>query len=199
MGCFVGKEHLESYNKIKSMQEQLSKIQSDYWYDFSGFDTWQFWVILIFFFLAPLISLFFLLDQKERFSVGFFGFNIHVWFGYIDRIGSENGYWGYPYKLVPFIPGNISVDAALVPISYIFVYQWTKKKKKNFYIYATGLSLFFSFIFKPIIHSHQLFELHKGTNYFHLFLLYCLIFIFSKIVTNIYDKLPLRGMKQSSN
>lgn len=190
--CTVEKKQLETYEKIKSMQQHVNENLVDYWHSYSGLDTWQFWIILILFFLLPLVSVFFFIDGKNKLLIGFYGFNIHVWFGYIDRIGSENGYWGYPYKIFPFIPGNVSLDAALVPILFMYVYQWTLKTNKNFYIYSIGLSVFLSFVFKPIINMHELFKMHKGINFLHLFMFYCIIFIFSKIITNIFMKLPLR-------
>jgi hypothetical protein len=185
----VGKEQLELYEKIKSMQEQITQLHADYWQQYSNLGTWQFWVIFLLLFIAPLVTLYFLIDRRNMFLLGFYGFNIHVWFGYIDTWGYKQGYWGYPYQLVPFLPGNLSLDAALIPIAFMLVYQWTLKHNKNFYLYTTALSLFLSFIFKPILTLHHLFELHKGTNFFYLFISYCGIFLFSKIITNVFIKM----------
>jgi hypothetical protein len=185
----VGKEQLEFYEKIKSMQEQITQLHTEYWQAYSNLETWQFWVIFLLFFIAPLVTLYFVIDRRKMFLLGFYGFNIHVWFGYIDTWGSKEGFWGYPYQLVPFIPGNLSLDATLVPISFMLVYQWTLKNNKNFYLYTLGLSLFLSLIFKPILTLHHLFELHKGTNFFHLLIGYCAVFLFSKIITNVFIKM----------
>jgi hypothetical protein len=183
------KEQLESYEKIKALQEQLTQLQTEYWHSYSSLGTVQFWVIFLLFFVAPLIALYFFIDRKKIFLLGFYGFNIHVWFGYIDTWGSKHGLWGYPYQLIPFLPGNLSLDTALIPVVFILVYQWTLRYNKNYYLYTLGLSLFLSFIFKPLLTLHHLFELHKGVNFLHLFIAYCVIFLFAKIITNLFLKL----------
>ncbi|GAA0345497.1 hypothetical protein GCM10008967_39910 [Bacillus carboniphilus] len=185
----MGKQQTEMYDKIQSVQDQLTQLQIDYWFQYSHLGTWQFWVLLLFFFVGPLVTLYFVIDRRIMFFLGFYGFNIHVWFGYIDTIGRKYNFWGYPYELIPFIPGSIALDATLVPISFMLVYQWTLKNNKNYYLYTAILAAFFSFIIKPILTLHHLFELHRGVNFFHLFLLYCIIFLISKIITNIFIKL----------
>ncbi|WP_078427729.1 CBO0543 family protein [Alkalihalobacterium alkalinitrilicum] len=185
----LDKEQLESYEKIKSMQEQLSQLQVEYWHSYSNLETVQFWVIFLLFFVAPLVALYFLIDRKKIFLIGFYGFNIHVWFSYIDIWGYKNGLWGYPFELIPFLPGNLSLDAALIPVLFMLVYQWTLNNNKNFYLYTFGLSVFLSFVFKPLLTLHHYFELHKGVNFFHLLLAYCVIFLISKMITNIFIKM----------
>ncbi|MCL7749903.1 CBO0543 family protein [Halalkalibacter alkaliphilus] len=182
----MDKDQIEVYEKIRTMQEQLSQLQAEYWHQFSNLATWQFWLIFLVMCVAPLVVLYFVIDRKNIFLLGFYGFNIHIWFSYTDIFGVRQGLWGYPYQLIPFIPGNLSLDAVLIPVLFMFVYQWTLNHKKNFYIYTIGLSLFLSFIFKPILTLHHLFKLHNGINFFHLFLLYCVIFLLSKIITNIF-------------
>ena len=83
----------------------------------------------------------------------------------------------------------MSLDGALVPVAFMLVYQWTLNKKKNFYLYAIALSAIFSFGLKPLLVSVNLFGLNKGMNYFYLFLLYCLMFLISKFITNFFLKL----------
>ncbi len=182
------KEKVEFLEKIATMQEELTQLQVEYWHQYSHLGTWQFWVIL-FLFVAPLISLFFLLDRKRILLLGFFGFNIHVWFSYINIWGVKQVFWEYPHELLPFLPGNLALDAALIPAVFMLVYQWVLNNNKNFYLYMIGLSLFLAFGFKPLIVMHNLFVLHKGINYLHLFIAYCVIFFVSKMITNVFLKL----------
>ncbi|MGM0878333.1 MAG: CBO0543 family protein, partial [Bacillota bacterium] len=139
--------------------------------------------------------LYFFIDRKKIFLIGFYGFNIHVWFGYIDTWGNNQGLWGYPYKLIPFIPGSLSLDAALIPVLFMLVYQWTLNHKKNYYIYTLGVALFLSFVLKPLLVMHNLFVLHKWVNYFYLFIAYCFIFLFSKLITNIFIIMQKKAAK----
>lgn len=178
-------DQLEHLNKLKENQEEASKGWIDYWYDYSYFDTWQFWVNVSFIIL-PLIVLYFLIDRKKIFLLGFFGFNIHVWMLYIDAIATRYNFFEYPYKAIPLIPVNVGIDSSLVPVLFILLYQWTLNNKKNFYLYAFGLIVFLSFIFKPIIVSHHLLHLSNGANYLYIFCLFVIVVLLSRAITNVF-------------
>ncbi|WP_416150628.1 CBO0543 family protein [Salipaludibacillus sp. HK11] len=183
------KDQVELYEEIHTLKQQLSQLEIDYWHLYSNYETWEFWLILLFFFIAPLVFLYFVIDRRNMLLLGFYGFNIHVWFGYFDTWGAGQGYWGYPFELVPFFSGNIPLETALIPVLFMLVYQWTLNNNKNYYVYTFGLTFILSFIFKPILTMHHFFEFHQGTNYFHLFLTYLVIFPFSKLITNIFFKM----------
>ncbi len=181
-------EQLEALRKIRLMSEKISQLQLEYWQQYSHIETWGFKVSILML-LIPLVFLYFAIDRKNILLLGFYGLNIHVWFFYVNVIGVNLGWFSYPFEIIPFIPGNLSVDAALVPVLFILVYQWTINHDKNFYLYTIGLTLILSFAFKPLLVSIDMFVLHKGVNYFHLFILYFIVTIFSKIITNIFLKM----------
>ncbi|TYR81789.1 hypothetical protein FZC66_08135 [Priestia megaterium] len=172
-------------DQITEKQQSISQDWLTYWNNFSSFNTWQFW-FLVFMFIAPLVVLYFTLDRKRAFQIGFFGFNIHVWFGYCDAFGTKQGLWNYPYQLFPFTPNSLVLDASLIPVLFMLVYQWTVNTKRNYYLYTSLLVLFLSFIFKPLLVSFNLFTLYQGVNHFHLFLSYVVIMILSKLITDIF-------------
>lgn len=146
--------------------------------------------------ILPLIALLFLIDNSKAFHIGFYGFNIHVWFTYIDAIGIRYALWNHPYQAIPFMPASFGLDAALVPVIYMLTYQWTVNNNKNYYIYLITLSALFAFVFKPFIALFDLFTLNKGFNYFHLFLLYVGMVILSKVITSIFEKFETRDAKK---
>ncbi|WP_242447705.1 hypothetical protein [Priestia endophytica] len=80
-------EYLE---KIHNIQEKLANTRTEYWHHYSNVNYWQFWVVLSAFIL-PLVILYFLIDRKKAFHLGFYGFNVHVWFHYMDTAGVYNG------------------------------------------------------------------------------------------------------------
>ncbi|WP_319830074.1 CBO0543 family protein [Bacillus solitudinis] len=125
------------------------------------------------------------IEKKPYISV-FFGFNVHVWFGYFDAFGTRQGYWTYPHQMFPFIPNSLGMDASLVPVLFMLVYQWCINKNKNYYLYTLILSAILSFLLKPIFVALNLFKFYMGTNYFHLFLTYIVIIVLSKLITNLF-------------
>jgi hypothetical protein len=192
-GILMEEKQIEYLHKIRSMAEELSSLQMEYWKLFSNLGTWQFWLVTLMLIL-PLIALFFLMDKNRALLLGFFGLNYHVWFAYVNSFGISLGLWEYPYQLMTFIP-SFSLDAALVPVSFILLYQWTLNNKKNIYFYAFILSALFAFIIKPIMVKMHLFHMYKGVNYFHLFLFYVAFFIVSKLITNLF--IYLQGRKEN--
>ncbi|WP_112181727.1 MULTISPECIES: CBO0543 family protein [Paraliobacillus] len=179
---------IDNFNKIKTLQEEVAKLQHEYWITYSSIDTWQFW-LMVMMLILPLIVLLIAIDKTKLFLILFFTFNIHVWFAYIDSFGVRRAFWEYPYSLTPYFPFSLSLDGSLVPVAFMLVYQWSLNKMKNFYLYSTGLAALFSFVFKPFLVSINLFHLNNGFNYFYLFLLYCLLFLVSIAITNFFIKL----------
>ncbi|WP_421378294.1 CBO0543 family protein [Bacillus salacetis] len=170
---------------LNEKQKAFTQDWMDYWTQYSALDTWQFWFLVVMFFL-PLIILYFKLDRRKAFQLGFFGFNIHVWLGYIDRFGVNKGFWEYPYQWFMLLPSNVSLDASLIPVIYILLYQWILNNNKNFYLYMILLSAGLSFIFKPIIVLHFFLRFYIPMPYLYLFAGYLVIIFLSKAITDIF-------------
>jgi hypothetical protein len=196
MKSSIPTEQSNRLEELKKAQEKVFDLWNDYWFDYSALDTWQFWVNA-FMIIIPLIILYFFIDRKRIFLLGFFGFNIHVWSAYLDGMATRANYLGYPYKAIPLFPINFGMDTSLVPVLFIFLYQWTIIKNKNFYLYSLLLIALISFIFKPLTAAHHLFQLNKGTNYFHILMGYIIITLISKGITNLF--LYLHTKKISTN
>ncbi|MEQ6376555.1 hypothetical protein RZN25_06900 [Bacillaceae bacterium S4-13-56] len=173
------------FDKINSLQKEVTQLQEEYWWSYINIDSWQFWVMLLML-VIPLVVLVLVLDKQKLFLLLFYGYSVHILFGYIDSFGTHNDFWSYPYFLTPFFTYSVSLDVSLVPVAFILTYQWTLNRNKNFYLYSLLLSAFLSFIFKPILVAADLFVLFGQTNYFHLFLIYCLIFLLARLMTNFF-------------
>jgi|GEM_PF-768410 len=203
-------EQFDRLQLLFRLQDKLSATWLDYWQTFS-FGTWQFWINVLML-LVPIGVVLILLDKTKALLLGFYGYTVHMLFTYIDAFGSIRALWYYPFKVVPILPISIALDVSLVPVTFMLVYQWTLNHKKNYYLYTTGLCLFFAFVFKPVMSYLDLFELNRGTTFFHLLPCYLIIMLVSKWITNLFllfvgekrisgkeaglrlaDKLPLRG------
>jgi hypothetical protein len=182
--CTLEKQR-QMIDTLNEKQQKFTQDWNEYWHAFSAYDTWQFW-FLILLFVLPLIVLFFKLDRMRAFQIGFFGFNIHVWLGYIDRFGVSEGYWEYPYQWFIFLPSNVSLDASLIPVLYMLLYQWILAHKKNYYLYMILLSAGLSFIFKPLLVLHYFLAFYIDMPYLFLFSGYLVIILLSKLITDIF-------------
>lgn len=175
----------EMIDILNDKQKALTEDWTQYWQQFSSYDTWQFWLQVIFF-ITPLIVLYFKIDKSKALQLGFFGFNIHVWLGYIDKFGINNGFWQYPFQWMIYLANNVSLDASLIPVIFILMYQWILNNNKNYYLYMLLLSAGLSFIFKPILNMHFFLKFYIDIPYIYLFLGYIVIFSLSKVITDIF-------------
>lgn len=181
----MGGEQQTQFNELVDKHKDIAQSWIDYWFQYSSFDTWQFWANFIML-ITPLVVLYFFMDRSRAFHLGFFGFSHHVLALYLDGFGTRQAFWEYPYKLLPFLPNNLGLDSSLIPVVYILMYQWVFKNGKNYYVYAIFVSAFFSFIYKPILAIWDLFRLENGTEFWHLFLVYYGGAVLAKWVTNLF-------------
>ncbi|MRX73632.1 hypothetical protein GJU40_15925 [Bacillus lacus] len=178
-------------NALKSIHDKQASVSGDliqYWWDYSAFDTWQYWLLIVVFFV-PLVVLFIKIDRSRALHLGFYGLNIHLWSAYFDSFGTRNGFWSYPYQTLPLLPLQFGLDSSLIPVAFILVYQWTIHKRKNYYLYGISLALIFTFILKPIMIWSNFFQFHYGANLFHLLLSYLFVMLLSKLITDLFVKM----------
>lgn len=156
-------------NKINELELDLTHAIRDYWTTYSSFDTWQFWASLMTF-IAPLIVFLLLVDRKKLFLVSFYGYSVHMLLSYLDAFMNRNNFWEYPYFMLPFLSSNLAIDASLIPVAYLLLYQYTINHHKNFYLYSFLLSIFFAFVYAGTLQWLGMFRLTNGMNNFYLFL-----------------------------
>ncbi|MBP3952379.1 hypothetical protein [Bacillus suaedae] len=170
---------------INNLEDDLTKAINQYWKAFSSFDTWQFWLACLMLVL-PLIAFYFFVDRKKLFIICFFGYTYHVFLSYFDAFMNRHNFWEYPYFLFPFLTSNIAIDAALLPVSYLLLYQYVINNNKNFYLYSLLLSLLFAFAFAGALQLLGLFRLTNGMNNFYLLLVDYGLALLSYWLTSIF-------------
>ena len=175
----------QQLENLKEEQYKVGEMWISYWKEYSFWDTWQFWVCIAFIVL-PLVLLYFTIDRKRIFLLGFFGFNIHIWLVYLDAVTVRFNFIEYPYKAIPVIPIHFGVDTSLVPVLFILLYQWIMKRKKSFYLYSFLLVAALSFILIPILSYFHFLHLKNGSNYMIVFFGYLLVLFISKGITNLF-------------
>lgn len=190
-------QQINLLKKFKKDESEHSEEWFSYWMDYSAPDHWQFWVGLGLLIL-PLIVFFLFLNKRNALQVGFYGYNVHVFFTYIDAYGTNNGYWFYPFKVLPILQSSFALDVSFVPVIFSLVYQWTQSKHKNYYLWIVILSALFAFIFKPLLMTIRMFELGNGANYFHLFIGYIIVGLTAKWMTNLFLYLEKKAKNVAS-
>jgi|SRR5690625_1527737 len=179
-------EQIELLDHIVTTRKEATQMLLEYWHLYSNMGTWQFWAIFIFTLMLPLVVLYFTIDRKKIFHIGFFGLNINFWLTLAGEIGVGHGWWDYPHLNIPFIPIGFTILSSSIPVIFMLVYQWTLNQNKNFYIYALLASIITAFTFAPLMVYLNFFRLIGETNYFHIMLLYIILFLISKLITQVF-------------
>ncbi|MBT2709876.1 hypothetical protein [Bacillus sp. ISL-47] len=127
------KQRIEQFDNIVKMGKEGQKALNEYWLDYFLYTSFEYW-LMVSLLVVPLIILFFQIDKSKIFFMGFYGYSIHVLFGYIDLYAKNLGFLHYPIPIIPMIPG-LSLDSSFIPVTFMLVYQWTLNHKKNYYFF----------------------------------------------------------------
>lgn len=182
-------------DNINKLEHELTTLIDQYWWTFSSFDTMQFWMAVATFVL-PLLAFYLFVDWKKLFLVCFYGYTYHVLLSYLDAFMNRHNYWEYVYFMIPFLTSNIAIDASLLPVSYLLLYQYTLNKNKNFYLYGLVVSLFFAFIYAGTLQWLGFYRLTNGMNNFYLFLIDYGLALLAYWFTSIFLYLSKRKTRQ---
>lgn len=193
-------DRISRFDEIVKMGKEGQKALNQYWLDYAIYTSFEYWLMVLLL-VVPFIFLFLKINKNKLFQILFYGYSIHISFGYSDLYGRNLGYWNYPFPVIPALPGII-LDSSFIPIIFIFVYQSTLNSNKKYYLYATITAGILSFVFKPMLVELGLFRMYGPTNYFHLFLSYLSIITFAKLLTDLFVWIKKRyssSEKESSN
>lgn len=160
----------EYWQKIDETNQQLNTLFSTYWKEYSGFGTWQFWVVVSLM-VFPLILLYFTVDRKRLFEIFFFGYTVHLLWTNVDIVIARNGFFVHNYFLTPAFPNALNMTASALPVGFLLVYQYCTNYKKRFFLYTIVLSAIFAFGFATLEDQLGIVEFRKGMNQLYLFLI----------------------------
>ncbi|MBM7691471.1 hypothetical protein JOC77_000876 [Peribacillus deserti] len=160
----------EYWEQINHKNAELNSLYSSYWNKFSDFGDWQFWVVIALM-LLPLILLCIFVDRNRIFELFFFGYTVHVLWNYVDIALGRSGYLVHTYFLTHLLPNATNMTASVLPVCFLFLYQYCSKQNKNFYLFSLLLSAAFAFGYALLEESLGFTQYKKGMNQFYIFLI----------------------------
>ena len=175
------------WNQIQNKSDALNDLLQAYWQDYSSIDTWQFWVVLILL-IAPLILLCMTVDRKRIFEILFFGYTVHILWAYTGIILEDQFYFVHTYFLIPILPFSINMNASVLPVGFLLLYQYCTNNRKNFYLYTLLLSAFFAFGVATAENALGLVTFYKGMNSLYIFIIDVVIVYFAYWFTRLLLK-----------
>ena len=171
-----------TFEDIKKARENLRDISIQHWIQDDLF-TWKWWLMLVAAIIPWLIWIKFH-DKKRTFEIMCYGLIWAMIACITDVLGADMILWGYPDKLLPTVPPLLPADITVIPISFMFIYQYAKTFK-TYLLLSLILSAIFAYIIEFLFIKMGMFILHKWTHTYS----FIGFFILSIVVYTLIKKL----------
>lgn len=166
----------ESYSTIVQTQSVFTVMRIEQWLHNTVF-TWQWW-LLVALFITPWLLWWCVVDKKRLPVIVLLGTFVLVTSSWLDQLGLEMTLWYYPYNLLPIYPQLVPINYAIMPVSYMLIYQYFSSWRS----YMTAMvinAILFSFIAEPTLNYLGMYKLIKWY-YYYSFPFYIIIAISHK-------------------
>ena len=140
---------------ILLLEKELMNLTLENWMNEVVF-AWQWW-LLIAVLIIPWLIWWKYVDRTRLLEISIVGLVIAIFASYLDSVLTRLGLWYYNYTTVPFWACCIPADITVLPIVYMFVYQFFRSAK-GFLIAMIILSGFLSFAgehFLELVHIYK--------------------------------------------
>src|SRR5581483_4509366 len=117
-------DKFENLQKVNTLEREAHRLDVEGWLSNELF-TWNWWV-LVAFFIIPWILWMKFADRTKMLESVLFGALIMITTTLLDEIGLEVRFWRYPTQLLPFAPRAFAFDMSMVPVAFMFLYQYFK-------------------------------------------------------------------------
>lgn len=168
-----------SYEDVKDAREQLRDVSMQDWLQNALF-TWQWWM-LVAATIIPWILWIHYVDKKRIRDIFTFGLLLCAFSCLLDNLGTFFVLWGYEIKLIPLPLQLIPADFTVIPVTYMFIYQWWPARK-TLIPAAIGVSAFFAYVVEPVFQVVDIYRDHPPWNHTLSFLGLTLVAMISRFI-----------------
>ncbi|WP_088104875.1 CBO0543 family protein [Halalkalibacter urbisdiaboli] len=171
---------LENMWRILEIQNKAVQLDIQGWLMYEVF-TWSWWVLLAFL-IIPWIIWGKLVDKTRMLEVLLLGTIVVIITLFLDALGNEIGFWGYPTQLIPLTPEAIEFDMSIIPVGFMLIFQYYRTWA-SYAIALLVMSAIFAFIGEPLTHLIEAVLYLKWT-YFYSFVYYIILGIVTKAIVD---------------
>ncbi len=156
---------ISSHESIYELERQLTQMRIENWlkHDLFSFQWWLLLAVLV----IPWLLWWKWVDKKRLTEITLFGAFILIIASFLDATMSDLRFWKYNYYVIPLWPRLITADFTIIPVAYMFIYQYFQTWK-SFLLVMLVISLFFAFIGEPILVWLKIYTLHTWRHYYSL-------------------------------
>ena len=147
-----------SNEMIAELERQLARARFEHWLSDNIF-TFQWWLLVVVL-IVPWFIWWRYVDRKRLLEICLVGAMALIIASFLDAVLSEIVVWSYEFKVIPVWPRLISADFALLPVTYMFIYQYFREWKQ-FLLAMVVVSVLFAFVGEPFLIWLDIYKLHS--------------------------------------
>ncbi|MGG0552577.1 CBO0543 family protein [Priestia aryabhattai] len=167
---------MKQFDKRIEIQKQFADLQKEHFFESTLF-SYQWWILIATTLILWIVWLL-IVDKKRLKEILIVGLITSMLAVVMDDIGLSVMAWFYPYQLVYFTTRLNAVDLAVIPVSYMLLYQYFRPWK-SYFLATAGFCLFAAFIAEPIFVKLNMYEMMRW-EYWYSFPIYMVLGIFVK-------------------
>ena len=156
--------------------------------------TWQWW-LLVALLIAPWILWWHVVDKKRFTEIVLLGMFVLATCSWMDEVGCEMILWYYPYKLLPVYPQLVPINYAVIPVTYMLIYQYFRPWRSYIVAMVINAALF-SFVAEPSLNYLGMYKLVKWY-YYYSFPIYIIIAVSHRWLVEIVLAINKKYNKES--
>lgn len=171
---------MENIKKLIELTGQIREVRNHHWLTDVVF-TFNWWFLLILT-IVPWVLWWKLVDKKRVVEILLCGGLISIYAVLLDDAGSYFLLWIYKYQLLPISPRLNPIDLAVMPVTFMIVYQYFKSWK-SFFIAQLILAFGAAFLAEPLFKKMDIY-LPLHWHFVYSFIIYLILGIFNRWFVN---------------
>lgn len=160
-----------SSEELIAVEKMLADMRIQHWLHHDLFSP-QWW-LLLFFIIVPWLVWWVLVDRKRLLEILLYGLTVAILASYLDAILTESTFWHYEVTLLPVWPRFITANFTVLPVTYMFLYQYFESWK-TFFIASVIMAALYAFVAEPALQWAGIYT-PLGWKYIYSFTLYIII------------------------
>lgn len=154
----------ESFRQILDAHKMFVQLRYEHWIQHEAYTG--VWWLLLSAWILPWIAWVCLVNRRQLAELYCYGVTVMFITTLLDAIGSVQGLWTYPIKVIPFTPHLEPIDWGILPVTYMLVYQYLPQWK-GFIIAQIVVATVYSFAGEPFLTRilENYLPLHWGSIY----------------------------------
>jgi hypothetical protein len=141
--------------------------------------TWQWWFLLALSIL-PWVLWLVIRDKQRQGKLLLGGISVGLIAVIADVTGSQAGFWFYCIKLIPSIPPLLPYDLSLMPVSFMLIQQYTKKRWQRYMVFAI-FSVGTAFLIEPVLELMKVYTHVSWKHYYSVPVYFAIMWMGSKM------------------